>query len=456
MPSEQGGAGASRGRTRNQGFTAKDLALFDDILALSSTIVQVCTSGTGYSPADQNIQDCGRGGVATKQELHKTPDEMTSQCAKRRLSRTETVEKNRLPTVDEIKIDVVGEARAAAEYKLKEGRDKLKTPVTGTREKRRLPTIHDINAENSARVEAEEILLTTKKRLSVVKEPLIDKQILPTTADIDAEKKDKSCAVAACEQNFVSRQSRAKAESHGMSIGSLDKTRLACAGADAGVQCSPRGRLGLNAPGPWKQINISSEINMAWQRVLDDTAKTAWLYCKYSNDLKSLELQASGEGGLADFKKQVGVQMAWGVFRCYGVDQRGGTEVRRTKFVFVQVRPEAVSTVQKAKQAAHKGDVKNVIGNTHVDVVVESVADLDEQSLITTLQSAAGAHKPNGYEFDPGAFLEADHFGLGIGEDCKGETAFCMLLGRFQGNGGGRLKQHFALESCTTGCSHSN
>jgi len=58
-----------------------------------------------------------------------------------------------------------------------------------------------------------------------------------------------------------------------------------------------------------------------------------------------------------------------------------------------------------------------------MDVVVESLADLDEQALIQKLTAAAGAHKPNGYEFDPGNFLEADFYGLGIGKDCKAETS---------------------------------
>jgi len=79
--------------------------------------------------------------------------------------------------------------------------------------------------------------------------------------------------------------------------------------------------------------------------------------------------------------------------------------------------------VKKGKQASHQADVKAAIVGTHLDIAVETVADLDEQALIKKLQAATGAHKPNGYEFDPGKFLEADFYGLGIGKDCKGETA---------------------------------
>merc|ERR1712228_515232 len=127
-------------------------------------------------------------------------------------------------------------------------------------------------------------------------------------------------------------------------------------------------------------------IASAWAKVMDDDDPMNWVYCKYSEDLKGLQLKSTGSGGLSEFKQQLDDQMAWAGVRCYGVDKRGGTEVRRTKFIFVQVRPDAVSTIKKAKQAAHKGDVKEVIGNTHVDVAIESVADLDEQSLIKTLQ----------------------------------------------------------------------
>merc|ERR1712228_51712 len=155
---------------------------------------------------------------------------------------------------------------------------------------------------------------------------------------------------------------------------------------------------------------------------MDDEDPMRWIFCKYTGDLKGLELTATGNGGLSEFKQQIGDEMAWAGFRCYGVDKRGGTEVRRTKFIFVQVRPEAVSTIKKAKQSSHKGDVKSVISGAHLDLVVEKPADLDEQELITKLQAATGAHKPNGYEFDKGKFIEADFYGLGIGKDCQGES----------------------------------
>lgn len=354
------------------------------------------------------------------------PDEMDLVGAKKRLSNVSTVEKNQLPSAEDIQKEEGGEVRAAAEAALQEGRGSLK-PVE-TEVKQRLPSETDINAERSADVMAGEILTEAKRKLSSTSTE--EKQALPTPDDIKAEKKDKSCAVIGSEQMSKAAISKAKAEAAGKSLGTVDKRSLAVGGAGAG------GGFGLNAPGygvkvqsfagggegKKKQVNVSPEITSAWASVLDDEAKTAWIYCSYSDDLKNLNLQASGEGGLSEFKQQIGETMAWGGFRCYGVDKRGSTVVRRTKFVFVQVRPETVSMIKRAKQTSHKADVKDAITGAHLDIAVESLADLDSQSLITKLQAATGAHKPNGYEFD-GEFIEADFYGLGIGKQCKGETA---------------------------------
>jgi len=257
-----------------------------------------------------------------------------------------------------------------------------------------------------------------------------EKTSMPSADDIKGEKKDKRCSVVDSAQIAKAAQSKASAEAKTAHLGTVNTSSGFGAGAGGG--------FGLNAPGHGpkvnhfagggsgvgakKQIDVPQTVANAWAKVMDDEDPTRWIFCKYTGDLKGLELSSSGNGGLAEFKQQIGDELAWAGFRCYGVDKRGGTEVRRTKFVFVQVRPEAVSQIKKAKQSSHKGDVKEVITNVHLDVVVESLADLDEQGLITRLQAATGAHKPNGYEFDDGKFIESDYYGLGIGSDCKGET----------------------------------
>lgn len=355
------------------------------------------------------------------------PDEMDLAGAKRKLSRAVTVEKSKLPTAEDIAKEAGGEATAAAETALQEGKESLK--AVETQDKTVLPTADDINAEQNADLVAGEILLEAKRKLS--RAETTEKNSLPSPEDIKAEKKDKDCAVISSEQMAKAAASKAKAETHGAGLGTVNTKGGFGAGAGGG--------FGLNAPGfgvkvqhfagaasganSKKQVAVSDDVKTAWLQVLDDSAPKTWVYCKYSDDLKTLELQASGEGGLTEFKAQIGDQMAWGAFKCFGVDKRGGTEVRRTKFIAVQIRPEGVSMIKKAKQSSHKGDVKEVLSNTHMDVSVETLADLDEKMLITKLQAATGAHKPNGYEFDPGAFIEDDFYGLGIGKSCKGETA---------------------------------
>jgi len=232
----------------------------------------------------------------------------------------------------------------------------------------------------------------------------------------------------ASEQMMKAFQSQEAAASKAKNLGTVDSKSLAVGGAGAG------GGLGLNRPGfgpkvthfagggKGKTINISPDVPSAWAQVMDDKDPIGWVFCEYSSDGKTLEMTSKGEGGLKVFKEQLGETIAWGGFRCYGVDKRGGLECKRPKLVFVQYKPEAASHIKKAKQGSHKGDVKEALAGAHLDVIVEGLGDLDEEALIMKLQSAAGAHKPNGYEFEEGNFVEADFYALGIGKDCKGET----------------------------------
>lgn len=224
-------------------------------------------------------------------------------------------------------------------------------------------------------------------------------------------------------------ESKAEAEAKSKHLGTVDTHGGFGAGAGGG--------FGLNAPGHGpppqsfagkadgkKAIEISSDVVDAWKRIHDDAQPDGWLVMEYSADGKHLELKASGPGGLKDFKEQlVPDAVAWGGFRCYGVDKRGDVVAKRAKFVFVNWMPEGVSQVKKAKCGPHKGDVKQVLEGAHLDLMIETTDELMETDLINRLQAATGAHKPNGYEFEEGVFIEADYYGLGVGSDCKGETA---------------------------------
>lgn len=235
----------------------------------------------------------------------------------------------------------------------------------------------------------------------------------------------------ASDQMQKANASKETAAANKKDFGKIDSKSIAVGGAGAG------GGLGLNAPGfgpkvthfsgggrnSVKALEVDDSISSAWSQVLDDKDSTAWIYCEYSADGKSLQLKSKGEGGLSEFKNSLGLSIAWGGFRCSAIDKRGGVECKRPKFVFVQYKPEATSAIKKAKQGSHKGAVKEALAGAHLDVLVENNDDLEEQSLIQKLQAATGAHKPNGYMFEEGVFLEADFYGLGIGQHCKGETS---------------------------------
>jgi len=236
--------------------------------------------------------------------------------------------------------------------------------------------------------------------------------------------------ITASDQMQKAWQSQEAASERGKHLGMADSSSLAVGGAGQG------GGLGLNRPGfgpkvqhfsgsgqRCKLINVSDEVPNAWAQVMDDEDPIGWMLCEYGEDGKSLDLKCKGEGGLASFKASLGSSIAWGGFRCSAVDRRGGVDCKRTKMVFVQYRPDSAPHMKKAKQASHKGDVKDAMTGAHLDVTVENEGDLDEQELIQKLQDATGAHKPNGYEFEAGMFLEADFYGTGIGKECKNENS---------------------------------
>ncbi len=90
--------------------------------------------------------------------------------------------------------------------------------------------------------------------------------------------------------------------------------------------------------------------------------------------------------------------VVWGAFKVVGVDDRGNTVSRRPKYIFVKYLPASVPTMKRARAGGHKGEIRQVM-NGHIDVEIESGADLTEESVIQKLRAAGGAHQPTGYEF---------------------------------------------------------
>eukprot|EP00927_Polykrikos_kofoidii_P084943 TRINITY_DN9104_c0_g1_i1.p1 TRINITY_DN9104_c0_g1~~TRINITY_DN9104_c0_g1_i1.p1 ORF type:complete len:241 (-),score=43.92 TRINITY_DN9104_c0_g1_i1:307-1029(-) len=233
------------------------------------------------------------------------------------------------------------------------------------------------------------------------------------------------------EQIEKAQASKAEAEAKGLHLGKLDTAGIAMGGAGQG------GGLGLNAPGHGPEvkhfagggggavIEVDPEISKSWALVQDDANSANWIVCTYTENGKGLNLKEVGQSGMTGFKEALGDDLAWGGLRIAAVDKRGGTVCKRPKLIFVQWKGgKNAGTMRKAKMASHKGTVKQAIASAHIDLVIEdSLDEMNANDLIPLLQKATGSHKPNGYEFDEGDFIEADYYGLGIGEECKGETA---------------------------------
>lgn len=226
-------------------------------------------------------------------------------------------------------------------------------------------------------------------------------------------------------------ESQKAAKQKALNLGIVENTAAYGAGAGGG--------FGLNAPGKApkvqhfsggggggkKTLTVAPDIFDAWNKVLDDDQPETFVVLKYNATGKGLELSSVGTGGLEAFKAELPEDLvAWGGFRCMAVDDRGNVVCKRPKFVFVQHSPSGASAMKKARMPTHKGAVKEALHSAHLDVTVEDInADLLDQELVTRLQAATGAHKPNGYEFEKDQFVAADYYGLGFGKNCKAEGA---------------------------------
>lgn len=188
------------------------------------------------------------------------------------------------------------------------------------------------------------------------------------------------------------------------------------------------GGLGLNAAGFGPKVKhfaakggigsgpaLSDDMKAAWESMVSPTDPDVfgWLISQYDASGKSVKLGQTGGGGLQDFKAalQQMDSVAWGGFVCNAVDNRGNLVSKRKKFIFVQYMPSSAPAMRKAKMGSHKGALKECFNRAHLDILVENIEeDLDPVSLAGKLQSATGAHKPNGYEFDKGVITDANYY----------------------------------------------
>ena len=130
------------------------------------------------------------------------------------------------------------------------------------------------------------------------------------------------------------------------------------------------------------EVVVDDSVEAGWARLTDDSNAVSWIACGYEGkDLGRIVLQRECTGGMPEFIAQLPEDdVVWGVFKVVGVDDRGTTVSRRSKFIFVKYLPTAVPSIKRARTGGHKGAIKLIL-NAAIDVEVSSLlASPDEVS----------------------------------------------------------------------------
>ena len=156
-------------------------------------------------------------------------------------------------------------------------------------------------------------------------------------------------------------------------------------------------------------FSLDSSVQAAWLRLTSSSDATVnWIACGYNEKGTELIFREEGAGGMHELlEKMPDDQITWGAFLVTGVDDRGNTVSRRPKYIFVKMSPECVPTMKRARSGGHKGAIKQVM-DAHIDMEIETKAELTEDVIIAKLRASGGAHAPNGYEFSPGNIHKVD------------------------------------------------
>jgi len=135
----------------------------------------------------------------------------------------------------------------------------------------------------------------------------------------------------------------------------------------------------------------SPDIKSAYEQVRDDSSSVNWISLGYGSSKKALELYASGEGGLEEFKASLkSDEVTYGYVRMiYGDSQR-------FKFVFIAYVPDGLSILTKARANTHKPAVTQYLKFLHTDIYATSLAELEEDIIQAKLKAAAGANYGTG------------------------------------------------------------
>ncbi|RUS18046.1 hypothetical protein BC937DRAFT_89195 [Endogone sp. FLAS-F59071] len=103
-----------------------------------------------------------------------------------------------------------------------------------------------------------------------------------------------------------------------------------------------------------------------------------------------LRLAATGSGGLAEFVRVLGEDVAgWGYVR---VPMSNDEYSQRVKFILISWCGPSVGVKLKAKLSTQIADVKNVLKSYHIEIPASHVEDLDEADVLIKLKKAGGAN----------------------------------------------------------------
>jgi hypothetical protein len=133
------------------------------------------------------------------------------------------------------------------------------------------------------------------------------------------------------------------------------------------------------------------EIKEAYDEVRSDASDINWLLITYAegSNNKKWALAGKGSGGLEELKSNIGLNfLGFGYVRVIAGDDLS----KRPKFVFIKYLSSGLKMTVKATLNLHRGDVEKVLGQTNVTIEADSLADLDEESVLGRVKKAGGAN----------------------------------------------------------------
>jgi hypothetical protein len=149
-------------------------------------------------------------------------------------------------------------------------------------------------------------------------------------------------------------------------------------------------------------MSTGAEVSKLWEDVRNDNNPLRWVIARVNEKSTDLEVVASNSTGYADFVKKLGETkgVVHGGIRISAVDERGSVKSIRYKFLRVSMMTDDVPQLKRAKAGQLNSEIQKIFDGAHVAFDISNITELDQDAIVQRLQSAAGAHKPNRYDFE--------------------------------------------------------